>query len=47
MDSDNYEDIYCAEDDENRVYCEICYKLCIERFYNNHHNTHTNIINFK
>ena len=29
-DSNNYEDIYCTEDDECRVYCEICDKLCIE-----------------
>ena len=24
---------YCPEDDENGVYCEVCDKLCIERFY--------------
>ena len=34
MDSDkNYEVIDCPEDDENRVYCDICHILCIERFY--------------
>ena len=32
-DSNNYEDIYCIEDDECRVCCEICDKLCIEREY--------------
>ena len=44
MDSDNYEVIYCPEDDENRVYCEICDNLCIERYYENHikSQTHTN-----
>ena len=46
MDSDNnnYEVIYCPEDDEYRVYCDICDKLCIERFYKNHpkSGTHTN-----
>ena len=26
-----YEVIYCPEDHEYRVYCEICDKLCIER----------------
>ena len=26
MDSDIYEVIYCPEDDEYRVYCEICDK---------------------
>ena len=30
MDSD------CPEDDEYRVYCNICDKICIERFYKNH-----------
>ena len=44
MDSDDYDVIYCPEDDENRVYCNICDKLCIERFYKNHlkSQTHTN-----
>ena len=47
--SDNYEIIYCADDDEFRVYCDICDKLCIERYYKNHlkSQTHTNIINKK
>ena len=31
--SDNYGVIYCEDDDEKRVYCNICDKLCIERFY--------------
>ena len=46
MSSDNYEVIYCTEDDEYRVYCKICDKLCIERFYKNHpkSQTHINII---
>ena len=34
--SDIYEVIYCADDDEYRVFCDICDKLCIERFYKNH-----------
>ena len=44
MDTDNYEVIYCPEDDEYRINCNICYKLCIERYYKNHHKsqTHTN-----
>ena len=33
MDSDKQEITYCADDDEYRVYCEVCDKLCIERFY--------------
>ena len=46
MVSDNktYEAIYCSEDGEYRVYCNICDKLCIERYYKNHlkSQTHTN-----
>ena len=36
--------IYCADDDENRIYCNICDELCIERYYKNHlkSKTHTN-----
>ena len=30
MDSDSYEVIYSPEDDEYRVYCDICDELCIE-----------------
>ena len=33
MDSDKYEVIHCPEDDEYRVYCDVCDKLCIERYY--------------
>ena len=29
--SDKNEVIYCADDDEYRVYCEICDQLCIKR----------------
>ena len=36
MDSDNYEVIYCADDDEYSVNCETCDNLCIERYYKNH-----------
>ena len=31
MGSDKYEVIYCPEDDENRVYCNICDKLCYSK----------------
>ena len=43
MDSDNYEVVYCPEDDEDRVYCDICGNLFIERSYKNHlkSQTHT------
>ena len=45
-DKSKCENIYCAEDDEYRVYCNICDKLCSEWFYINHlkSQTHTNII---
>ena len=44
MDIENQEVIYCADDDEYRVYCEICDKLCVERYYKNHlkSQTHNN-----
>ena len=28
--------LYCPEEDEYRVYCDVCDNLCIERFYKNH-----------
>ena len=42
--SDKYEVIKYPEDDEIRVYCDICDKPCIEQFYENHpkSGTHTN-----
>ena len=41
---DIYEVIYCADDDEYRVYCEIRDTHCIERFCENHlkSGNHTN-----
>ena len=44
MDSDDYDLIYCCEDDENRVFCNFCDKLYIERFFKNHlkSQTHAN-----
>ena len=44
--SDNYEAIYCADDDEYRVYCEICDKLCIEGYQKNNLNSGTHTNNF-
>ena len=31
MDIEDQEAMYCEGDGENRVYCDICDKLCIER----------------
>ena len=46
MITENQEVIFCPEDDEYRVYCDICDKLCTERYYRNHleSQTHTKII---
>ena len=46
MDSDNHLVIYCEDDGEYRVYCDVCANLCIARFYKNHlkSQTYTNII---
>ena len=46
MDNENQQVIYCEDDGEYRVYCEICDNLCIERFYKNHlkSQTHNNNI---
>ena len=46
MNIDNQQVIYCEDKGKYRVYCEICDKLCIERFYKNHlkSRTHKNNI---
>ena len=44
MDSENYEVIYCPEANEYRVHCEVCDKLCIQRFFENHLKSQTHII---
>ena len=33
METENQKVLYCIEDDEYRVYCNICDKLCIEWVY--------------
>ena len=35
-DSGNQEAIYCEDDGDYRVYCNICDNVCVERFYKNH-----------
>ena len=45
MDSENQQLIYCPEDDEYRIYCDICDSLCIQRFYKNHLKSQTHIKN--
>ena len=46
MDSENQLVIYC-DDDEYRVYCDVCDKLCIQRFYKNHLKSKTHINNIR
>ena len=36
--------IYC-EDGEYRVYCDVCDKLCIQRYYKNHLKSKSHINN--
>ena len=45
MNSDNPLVIYCENDGEYRVYCEICDNLYIERYYKNHLKSQTHINN--
>ena len=46
MDIENQEVFYCEDDDEYRVYCEICDNLCKERYYKNHLKSRTHTNNF-
>ena len=43
MNSENQQVIYCDDDNEYRVYCNICDKLCVKRFYKNHLKSQTHI----
>ena len=48
MDSENKnEAIYCEDDSEYRIYCDVCDNLCIERFYKNHFKSQTHINNMR
>ena len=47
MGSENQLIIYCEDDGEYRVYCNICDSLCIERFYKNHLKSKTHINNIR
>ena len=46
MNSENQEVIYCADDDEYRVFCNICDELCIERFFETRLKSQTHKNNF-
>ena len=47
MDSENQLVIYCEDDGEYRVYCDVCDSLGIERFYKNHLKSKTHINNIR
>ena len=47
MDSENQLVIYCEDDEEYRVYCDVCDTLCIQRFYKNHLKSKTHINNIR
>ena len=46
MDSDNQEIIYCAGDNEYRIYCDNCDNLAIDRYCNNHLKSQTHLNKF-
>ena len=41
------EAIYCPEDDFYRIYCDICDKLCIDRYYQNLLKSQTHLNNLR
>ena len=47
MDSENQKAIYCEDDKEYRVYCGVCDKLCIERYYKNNLKSQTHLNNIR
>ena len=47
MECENQLVIYCEDDDEYRVYCDICDSLCIQRFHKNHLKSQTHINNIR
>ena len=38
MDSDNQNDLYWANDDQNRIYCDVCDKVAEDKNCDNHLN---------
>ena len=47
MDAENQLVIYCEDDGEYRVYCDVCDNLCIQRFYKNHLKSKTHLNNIR
>ena len=46
MDIENQKAIYCEDDGDYIIYCSVCDKLCIERYYKNHLKSGTHLNNF-
>ena len=47
MDNENQLVVYCPEDNEYKVYCDVCDNFCVERFYKNHLKSKTHINNIR
>ena len=45
MDGGNQEILYCEDDDEYRIYCEICDKLSSKTHFENHPKSGTHVNN--
>ena len=45
MDNENHLIAYCPEDNEYKVYCDVCDNFCIDRFYKNHLKSKSHINN--
>ena len=41
------ESIYCAEDDTYRINCDVCDRLCIDRYYQNHLKSQSHLNNLR
>ena len=41
------EPLYCPEDETYRIYCDICDKLCIDRYYQNHLKSQAHLNNLR
>ena len=47
MDCENQLVVYCPEDNEYKVYCDVCDNFCIELFFKNHLKSKTHINNIR
>ena len=47
MDCENQLVIHCEDVGEYRVYCDVCDKFCIQRYYKNHLKSKTHINNIR